>query len=223
VISRSWNRLAILGGAVALVILGTTPVAAATDTCPQGTSAIFTGTNAYLGQEGETNIWSTTVTLYAYCGTTDADHALSNVVVSGVYATSSGTIPDLEASADGSIPSVVLPLQMMPGMPFPYSPLPTPPGLITDSTGKVQFTLRAQSPTHPFLAGPDGAPQVIGMQLELGTGSASGSGDPLQYHVGGFGDIVASTPELDSLALFGSGAMGLAGYAVLRLRARRRS
>ncbi len=33
---------------------------------------------------------------------------------------------------------------------------------------------------------------------------------------------VAATPELDSLALFGAGAAGMAGYVVMRIRARRR-
>jgi hypothetical protein len=33
---------------------------------------------------------------------------------------------------------------------------------------------------------------------------------------------VAATPELDSLALFGTGAAAMAGYVVMRIRARRR-
>jgi hypothetical protein len=33
---------------------------------------------------------------------------------------------------------------------------------------------------------------------------------------------VASTPELDSLVLFGTGVIGVAGYAVMRFRATRR-
>ncbi len=39
---------------------------------------------------------------------------------------------------------------------------------------------------------------------------------------GTFGDILAQTPELDSLALFGSGAAGLVGYGLTRIRAQRR-
>jgi hypothetical protein len=38
----------------------------------------------------------------------------------------------------------------------------------------------------------------------------------------GGGQIFAQTPELDSLVLFGSGAAGLAGYGLMRIRARRR-
>jgi hypothetical protein len=33
---------------------------------------------------------------------------------------------------------------------------------------------------------------------------------------------VAATPELGSLALFGTGAAGMAGYVLMRIRARRR-
>ena len=33
---------------------------------------------------------------------------------------------------------------------------------------------------------------------------------------------LAATPELDSVLLFGSGLVGLAGYATMRLRARRK-
>jgi hypothetical protein len=37
------------------------------------------------------------------------------------------------------------------------------------------------------------------------------------------GRVFAQTPELDSLVLFGAGAVGMGGYALSRLRARRRS
>jgi hypothetical protein len=36
------------------------------------------------------------------------------------------------------------------------------------------------------------------------------------------GPNLLATPELDSLALFGTGAVGIVGYAVMRLRAARR-
>ena len=51
----------------------------------------------------------------------------------------------------------------------------------------------------------------------IGVGSGGGGGD-----TGGGGVDAAATPELDSLLLFGSGLSGLAGYATLRLRSRRR-
>ena len=51
----------------------------------------------------------------------------------------------------------------------------------------------------------------------LSAPSGNGGGNPL----GGNGGLGA-TPELDSIALFGSGVLGLAGYGLLRFRARRR-
>jgi hypothetical protein len=45
-------------------------------------------------------------------------------------------------------------------------------------------------------------------------------GGTITYNTGDFGDVVAQTPELDSLALFGSGALSLLSYVGLRRRAR---
>lgn len=222
------KHLGVLGGALALLTVGTIPVSASTNTCPTGSSASFTGTTVWLGQDvaslaPTTPIWRGTVNLHAFCGVDDSAHWLSNVELTGVYATSNGTIPNLEASADG-VNYTVLPLQGFdPGLPFPSVPLATPPGLVTDDQGNVQFTLYAQSPDTAMLAAPDGGTQVIGMQLDAGRGvvtSAGGGGSPVTFRVGGFGDVFAATPELDSLALFGTGAAAMAGYAMLRMRAR---
>jgi len=49
-------------------------------------------------------------------------------------------------------------------------------------------------------------------------GGGSGNGNGNLKH-----ELVSATPELDSLVLFGTGLAGAAGYAALRLRARRRS
>jgi hypothetical protein len=46
-------------------------------------------------------------------------------------------------------------------------------------------------------------------------GSTPGRGDPPASHV-------TETPELGSLALFGTGAAGMAGYVLTRARGRRR-
>jgi uncharacterized repeat protein (TIGR01451 family) len=53
--------------------------------------------------------------------------------------------------------------------------------------------------------------------VTTGTGTGGGGGGG-----GGGGPNPSDTPELDSLLLFGSGLSGLAGYAALRLRTRRR-
>jgi hypothetical protein len=222
--TRFRTHLAVLGGAVVCFLAaGATPTSAAMEACPAGTPAYFTGAAVYLGQEPDSNIWSSPVTLTAYCGRIDPDHVLTGVAVTGVLASSTGAIPQLYASANGNTPDTLLPENSVPGLPFPGAVLQTPPGLRTDSEGHATFTLRAYSPVQPFLAGPDGAPQLIGLQLDMGVGTGiTHTGETFPVPVGGYGGIFAATPELDSLALFGSGAVGMAGYALTRFRARRR-
>jgi hypothetical protein len=225
-LTRYRNRVAVAAGVIALLAIGASPASAAMNTCLAGTPAFFTGSTVYLELEGVNNVWSSPVTLYAYCGSVDQDHLLANVAVTGVLATSAGSIPQLEATADGSDPSAQNPPIFL-STAFPGMSLPTPAGLATDAGGKVTFTLRAYSPAQAILTGPDGAPQLIGLQLDYGSGTGTydvGNGpQTYQYPVGGFGGLFAATPELDSLALFGSGALGLAGYGLMRMRARRRS
>jgi len=61
-----------------------------------------------------------------------------------------------------------------------------------------------------------------------GLGNADGLGNGQNGNGNTFGHDnnqslnLAATPELDSLLLFGSGAAGLAGYGLMRLRAARR-
>jgi hypothetical protein len=52
-----------------------------------------------------------------------------------------------------------------------------------------------------------------------GNGNGNGQGNG---NANGQGIVLANTPELDSLVLFGAGALGLAGYALTRARAARR-
>ena len=215
----TFKKFVAVGGAIAMLSLGALPASAAMSTCPAGTPAYFTGSTVFLQPEvtGQ-DIWSSPVTLYAFCGSVDPANALSNVTVTGVMASSNGTIPSLMASADGSVPGVLLQ-----AAPFPTTVLPMAPNLTTDANGMVQFTLRARSTVQPFLAGPGGAPQWIGLQFQYGSGTGSlPSGGTFNETIFGGGSIFAQTPELDSLFLFGSGAAGLAGYAVMRLRATRR-
>lgn len=56
----------------------------------------------------------------------------------------------------------------------------------------------------------------------ISTVAAYGSSVPAGYNLTMTGNLFAATPELDSLVLFGTGGLGLAGYALLRRRARRR-
>jgi len=226
VLRRYWNRFAIAAGALGIMAIGASPASAAMTSCPAGTPAYFTGSTVYLQLEGVNNVWSAPVTLYAYCGSIDPDHLLTNVAVTGVSAMSTGTIPELEATADGSDPSTQNPPAFL-STSFPGSALPTAAGLHTDSNGAVTFDLRAYSAVQPVLTGVDGAPQLIGLQLDYGSAPSSYdvNGQTVNYQspIGGFGGIFAATPELDSLTLFGSGALGLAAYGLMRIRSRRRS
>jgi hypothetical protein len=65
--------------------------------------------------------------------------------------------------------------------------------------------------------------QDVGMHFQVVTeGFGSTLTDPLTgstLHPGTMGDILAQTPELDSLALFGTGVLGMFGYGLTRLRA----
>ncbi len=220
-LGRYWKRFGMIGGAMALVAIGATPASAATSSCPIGTPTYFAGGTVYLGQEPGTDIWSSPVTLYAYCGAVAPATALTGVRVTAITAMSNGLIPHLEATADGTVPTAADELSPS----FPGTSLPIPTNLVTDSNGAVTFTLRATSPVQADLAGPGGVPQLIGLQLDFGAGSAdsgsNGANDP-SYQVLGGGSIFAATPELDSLMLFGSGAMALASYGWLRVRSRNR-
>lgn len=227
---RHWNRALVLGGTFALLAIGTAP-AAAMDVCPSPTPSRFTGGTVYLAQEPGSDIWSNEMTLTAYCGDVAPGNELTGVAVTAVYATSTGAIPELKASVDGSPPGTLLPVPKSQSD-FTSAKLDTQdPGTgnypVTDARGNVTLRLRAQSAEQPFLAGIDGAPVLIGLQLDWGAGTG-GWVDPTGVMrdyptpVFGGGGIYAATPELDSLVLFGSGATGLAGYALLRLRARRR-
>jgi hypothetical protein len=80
--------------------------------------------------------------------------------------------------------------------------------------------MRASSQSNPALS-PDGSATEVGLQFETGFATPSSGGTLPIFMLGG-GQIFAQTPELDSLVLFGSGAAGLAGYGLMRIRARRR-
>jgi hypothetical protein len=196
-----------------LLAIGSSPVAAAVQTCND--VAYFTASVVYLGVEHGTDIWSTPVIMHAYCGGVGPEFALADVRVTNIRVASNGTIPGLMASVDGSAPATLLTKTGV--------DLNMPPNVVTDSTGAVQFMLRAMSTEHPFLAKADASPQLIGMHFEsaVGNGGADPATYELPFEVGG--GVFAATPELDSLVLFGSGAAGLAGYALMRFRGRRRT
>ena len=93
-------------------------------------------------------------------------------------------------------------------------------GLTSDANGQVNFTVALYSPSHADLSGVSGSPQAIGFQMDVDTSVPSPSGGLFGGGLLLGSQIYAQTPELDSLILFGSGAAGLAGYALIRRRAR---
>jgi hypothetical protein len=152
---------------------------------------------------------------------------LAGVYVTGVYVKNATTIEDLNVSvsSDGTGAYQLVPPSSCPTtdptctIAPPLGVLFMTPNVVSDANGNATFTMMAKSVSTPFLGGPNDSPQFIGMQLDFSLGTTSGSAF-VGYDEG---NIFAATPELDSIALFASGAAGLAGYAMLRMRARRRA
>jgi hypothetical protein len=95
----------------------------------------------------------------------------------------------------------------------------TNPATIGPFTGSAVFNIVGASNILP----PGVVSANVGVQIETVTGAWGGPLlDPKlgPLKPGTFGDVLAQTPELDSLALFASGVAGLIGYATLRRRAR---
>jgi hypothetical protein len=95
------------------------------------------------------------------------------------------------------------------------------PVIIGPFTGSATFVI--SSPDN--LLAPGISENFVGVDVQVVSEAWGGSmQDPTTGRivtVGTFGDVFAQTPELDSLALFGSGAVGMLGYGLTRLRARR--
>ncbi|MBV9172330.1 MAG: hypothetical protein JOZ81_19830 [Chloroflexi bacterium] len=212
-----WNRLAVLGGAAALLAIGVVPASAA-GVCAGTRVPAFESPDITLTPDSS-NVWSSPVTIKAYCedfaNPSDTSMPLANVSVSGVSVVSADAVPDLQASVSpdgkGAFQSVP---DTFPGAVFQMS------GLTTDASGNATFTMRATSTSHPFLGGANGAAQLIGAHFDYSTGLV---GKPVWFVMPDEGKIFAQTPELDSLVLLGSGALGMLGYATMRMRGRRRS
>lgn len=98
---------------------------------------------------------------------------------------------------------------------------PGNPVTIGPFDGTASFTVVGASNLLP----PGVAAEKVGVDIQVVTGAFSGSlldpttGTTLAPFTGG--DVLAKTPELDSIALFATGALGLLSYVGLRRRARR--
>ena len=70
---------------------------------------------------------------------------------------------------------------------------------------------------------PDGVPNGPPAGVPPGPPDGVPNGPPAGLPPAGLGPLVPSTtPELDSIALFGAGAAGMAGYVLMRVRGMRR-
>lgn len=101
------------------------------------------------------------------------------------------------------------------------SSTPGNPVLIGPFTGTATFQISAPATLlPPGTVTEDVAVDVETVTQAWGGSITSGPGAPSHGPFAG-GDILAQTPELDSLPLFAIGALSLLGYAQLRRRARR--
>jgi hypothetical protein len=213
-----WNYLAVLAGAAAVLAVGITPAAATPAVCPGGRVAAFEAPDVTLAPEPNSSftVWSSPVTVLAFCE--DLNHPedvsvpLGGATVSAVSLFNSSGIADLtiSVSTDGNGGFVATP----PGVTTIMTS-----GITSDSAGNATFIMRAQSTNSSFLGNSDGTPKLIGMHFDINLPDMKSTSIVLPDE----GFVFAQTPELDSVVLFGSGALGLAGYALVRMRARRRN
>lgn len=204
--------------ATALGLIGmafaTAAPAAAVSTCDNTSNVTFQAAqtlNLFPVQPGASNLFRGNMTVTALC----SGAPLSGVSISVKASRTPNAPADLEADVNGAAKQS-LPLCDPASLPMcPAATLAT--GLLTDANGNASFTLEADSATVWDLAT---LAQPIGLQFELTTSVNTSTG--LQSVTRMLTGDIRATPELDSIALFGSGALGMAGYALLRLRAGRR-
>jgi hypothetical protein len=95
------------------------------------------------------------------------------------------------------------------------------PVVLGPFTGQATFLIT--SPSN--MLAPGIVSERVGVDFQIVTAAWDAPlKDPASGRIlepGTFGDIMAQTPELDSLALFGTGAVGMLGYGLTRLRAAR--
>ncbi len=206
----SASALALFGGAV----LGSLPASAATITSTDcaaqaGTSAvravsISQGDTIQLNQTGADGHFEGQGTVEVFCRKRGTGENLGDISDSQVRITvtpESGITTPFTISVMGSVPTSG-----------------NNPALIGPFTGSFDFVITAPSTLlDPGVVSADVATHIEVVTQAWGAGLTDGSAT---LRPGTFGDVVASTPELDSLPLFATGALGLLGYASLRRRAR---
>jgi hypothetical protein len=213
VLNWNWKRLFALAGAVGIMALGAMPAAAQSAPCAE-TDLYFSWSDTNLMQEAGSNIWSSPLTISAFCK--DEAHPIVGATITRL------TVVSNYSYLEGSI---------QPGDTFigltPWGAnLEAPANVLTDTSGHATVTLRVRdSSATGYLADALDASGKAAIPIGLHIEWATATGDAITgdgTYLLGAGTVFAATPELDSLALFGTGAMGMAGYAMMRFRARRR-
>lgn len=212
------RQLTALVGAAALFAIHAAPTAAAPVSCPAGTVPAFESPDVTLTPEPNTSmtIWSSSVAVVAFCenlsNPSDTSIRLPGVSVTAVSLFINSTVPSdltMSISSDGTGAFVSTP----PGV----TTIQTT-GITSDASGNATFIMRASSVSQSFLGNADGTAKLIGMHFDINDPTPSTGTIVLPDE----GFVFAQTPELDSLALFGTGALGLLGYATMRMRTRNR-
>jgi hypothetical protein len=143
-----------------------------------------------------------------------------------VFCTNSSGNVDAGFITDVSVTVTAVDNQPPPGTTFEVAPAlggPWSPGTtgftaaVNPANGNVSFFIRSNSPevTGATVA------ITVGQHTETTT-ACTGTPGCTVFNGGPITVVPGATPELSSVALFGSGALGMAGFAFARLRAKRR-
>lgn len=189
------TRLSVVAGLLALGVLTAMP-ASAQAACQNSTGVLVeflgVGTSNTIIMEQVGGSFQGDVRVRVYCG---LDGAL---------------IPNATVSLTTTVPNS----QVLQGSTWQAATSPSAV-VISLPTGESTITLRSSDPN------------LTGWKARVGTNTVTVTGaygmviSPTDYPTA-TGAIWAQTPELSSVALFGSGALGMAGYALTRMRAARR-
>jgi hypothetical protein len=208
--------LALVGGA----LFGSLPAAAATisaadcqtqsGTISVRAVAISQGDTITLSQSGSDGHFEGQGTAEVFCRDRSSGANL-------------GDIPDAQVSIritpnDPSIAASTFTISGLNGVPVSSGN----PATLGPFSGTAGFVISAPATLLP--QGTVAADVAVDVEVvtQAWGGTLTDPGTGATLHPGTFGDILAQTPELDSLALFGSGAVGIIGYSLTRLRVSKR-
>jgi len=232
---RAWGPFF---GVIGLGLLAVTPVAAQSNTCSSGGVQVWllglqqdqSGHQGIILGSQQDGSFAGTFQVHVVCNgpTSTTDITNASVDVCAVLA-NPGANASLRISAVGFDPSGAQPSVNTPAQTANCT-IDTSSGTVSGQPaavllpfGYANVTIASSTPLDAnsdfALVGRESVilAQAYGTSLQTASSPLTFAGSPA-FSPG----VWAQTPELDSLVLFGSGAVGIAGYAVLRLRAARR-